>query len=60
MGAAPRPVQPRYEPDAWTAAIDLDRSPLAVDLQRVLELAAEQAPARILQTLRAVATAQGT
>ena len=43
----------RYEPAAWTAAIDLDASPLAVDLQALLDIAAEQAPARILDSLKA-------
>ena len=31
----------------------LDASPLAVDLQTVLDIAAEQAPARILDSLKA-------
>lgn len=43
----------RYEPAAWTAAIDLDASELAVGLERVLDVAAERVPARILQSLRA-------
>ena len=43
----------RYEPAAWITAIDLDASPLAVDLQAVLDIAAEQAPARILDSLKA-------
>lgn len=42
----------RYEPDLWTNAIDLDASPLAVDLQTVLDIAADQAPARILESLK--------
>lgn len=28
----------RYEPGAWTVALDLDRSELAVGLERVLDL----------------------
>jgi hypothetical protein len=43
----------RYEPDDWTAAIDLDASPLAADLRAVLDIAAEQVPARILESLKA-------
>ena len=43
----------RYEPAAWTGAINLDASPLAVDLQAVLDIAAERAPARILDGLKA-------
>jgi len=43
----------RYEPAAWTAAIDLDASELAVGLERVLDVATERVPARILATLRA-------
>lgn len=38
---------------AWTAAIDLDASPLAVDLQTVLDIVAEEAPARMLESLTA-------
>lgn len=42
----------RYEPGMWTAAIDLDNSELAVSLERVLDLAAERVPKRILDALR--------
>jgi hypothetical protein len=41
----------RYEPAAWTAAIDLDTSELAVSLERVLDLAAHKVPERILEAL---------
>jgi YaaC-like protein len=41
----------RYHPAAWTAAIDLDASDLAVSLERVLDVAKERVPARILQSL---------
>ena len=43
----------RYEPTAWTAATDLDSSPLAVDLRAVLDIAAERVPARIVESLKA-------
>jgi hypothetical protein len=43
----------RYEPDDWTAAIDLDASPLAADLREVLDIAAKRVPARILESLKA-------
>jgi len=43
----------RYEPAAWTSAIDLDASPLAVSLERVLDIAAERVPLRIHQALAA-------
>jgi hypothetical protein len=42
----------RYEPATWTAAVDLDTSPLAVDLHAVLDIAAERVPARILDSLK--------
>jgi hypothetical protein len=42
----------RYEPAAWTAAIDLDGSDLAVSFERVLDVAGERVPIRILQSLR--------
>ena len=41
----------RYEPAAWTAAIDLDASELAVSLERVLDIAEEKVPKRILQSM---------
>lgn len=41
----------RYESAAWTAAIDLDASDLAVGLERVLDIAAERVPQRILTSL---------
>ena len=41
----------RYEPAAWTAAIDLDASDPAVSLERVLDIAAERVPKRILTSL---------
>lgn len=44
----------RYEPDVWTAAIDPDSSELAVSLERVLDVAAEQVPVRVLQGLRSI------
>lgn len=43
----------RYEPAAWTGAIDLDASPLAVSLERVLDLAAGRVPFRVHQALTA-------
>ena len=43
----------RYEPAAWTAAVDLDASPIAADLRAVLDTAAERVPARILESLKA-------
>jgi hypothetical protein len=49
----------RYEPVAWTTAIDLDASPLAVHLQAVLDIAAEWAPARILESLKAAQEPNG-
>ncbi|WP_409497004.1 YaaC family protein [Amycolatopsis sp. cmx-11-12] len=42
----------RYEPAAWSAAIDLDASELAVPLEQVLEIAEDRLPARILESLR--------
>lgn len=42
----------RYEPAAWTLAVDLDVSTLAVGLERVLDVAAERVPMRILDGLR--------
>jgi hypothetical protein len=42
----------RYEPAAWTAAIDPDASELAVSLERVLDVASERVPVRILQSLQ--------
>lgn len=41
----------RYEPACWTAAIDLNSSELAVNLERVLDIAAEKVPQRILEHL---------
>lgn len=49
----------RYEPAAWTTAIDLDASPLAVHLQALLDIAAEWAPARILESLNAAQEPNG-
>jgi hypothetical protein len=43
----------RYEPDDWTAAIDLDASLGAAALRAVLDIAAERVPARILSSLTA-------
>jgi hypothetical protein len=43
----------RYESAAWTAAIDLDASPLAADLRTLLDIAADRVPARILDSLHA-------
>ena len=43
----------RYEPATWTAALDLDRSEIAVGLERVLDLAEEHVPKRVLRELRA-------
>jgi hypothetical protein len=42
----------RYEPAAWTAAIDVDTSELAVSLERVLDIASERVPMRILRGLQ--------
>lgn len=42
----------RYHPAAWTRAVDVDSSVLAVPLQQVLDMAAERVPARILTSLR--------
>jgi hypothetical protein len=42
----------RYEPAAWAAAIDLDSSELAVSLERVLDVASERVPMRILRSLQ--------
>jgi hypothetical protein len=41
----------RYEPAAWTAALDLDRSELAAGLEGVLDLAAVRVPERVLDSL---------
>ncbi|MGH9893537.1 MAG: YaaC family protein [bacterium] len=41
----------RYEPGGWTAAIDPDASELAVSLERLLNVAAESVPMRILEVL---------
>jgi hypothetical protein len=41
----------RYRPAAWTAAIDLDQSALAVSLERVLDVATARLPWRIFQAL---------
>jgi hypothetical protein len=43
----------RYEPAAWTGAIDLSSSVLAVSLERVLDIAEERVPIRILDALQA-------
>ncbi|MEA2642730.1 MAG: hypothetical protein QOF51_4124 [Chloroflexota bacterium] len=45
----------RYEPAAWTAAIDPSSSVLAVGLERVLNLAEAHMPARVLAALREAA-----
>jgi len=37
----------RYESAVWTAAIDLDASPLASDLRTMLDIAADRVPARM-------------
>jgi YaaC-like protein len=42
----------RYEPAAWTAAIDPSTSRLAVSLERALDLAETEVPNRILSALR--------
>ncbi|MFI5590149.1 YaaC family protein [Amycolatopsis sp. NPDC051758] len=42
----------RYEPAAWSEAVDLDRSEMAVPLEQVLDIAEERLPARILTSLR--------
>ena len=42
----------RYYPAAWTEAIDLDSSELAVSLERVLDIARERVPMRILRALK--------
>lgn len=42
----------RYYPAAWAEAINVDGSTLAVPLQRVLNVAAEQVPVRVLAALR--------
>ena len=42
----------RYEPAAWTAAIDPSTSPLAVALERVMDIAQEQIPKRVLTAVR--------
>jgi hypothetical protein len=69
-GAAPHPLMlwwalllglssfARYEPAAWTAAIDPSTSALAVGLERVLDIAQERVPARVLAALLDVATEQ--
>jgi len=41
----------RYEPATWTKAIDLDKSDLAVSLERVLDVARQRLPGRILEGL---------
>lgn len=41
----------RYDPARWTAAIDLDASDLAVSFERVLDIAEQRVPARILEAL---------
>lgn len=41
----------RYHPAIWTAAIDRDSSELAVPLERVLDVAQERVPKRILESL---------
>ncbi len=43
---------PRYEPDLWTEALDLDRSELAVPLERLLDVAQQRVPQRLLAALR--------
>ncbi|GIG93310.1 YaaC family protein [Plantactinospora endophytica] len=43
----------RYEPASWTSAIDLDTSPAAVSLERVLDVATERLPHRVHEALRA-------
>jgi hypothetical protein len=43
----------RYEPAAWTAAIDPSSSVLAVSLERVLDIAEDKVPSRILDALQA-------
>jgi hypothetical protein len=42
----------RYEPGIWTSAIDPDTSQLAVSLERVLDVASERVPKRILAHLQ--------
>jgi hypothetical protein len=41
----------RYEPAAWTSAINLDGSTLAVSLERVLDIAEDRVPQRVLESL---------
>jgi hypothetical protein len=41
----------RYEPAAWTRALDLDQSELAVGLERVLDFADEWVAKRLLSEL---------
>ncbi|MFJ4099895.1 YaaC family protein [Amycolatopsis japonica] len=43
----------RYEPAAWSAAVNLDGSELAVPLEQVLDTAEERLPQRILAALTA-------
>jgi hypothetical protein len=42
----------RYHPVAWTRAVDLDVSTLAVPLQQILDVAAVKIPQRVLTALR--------
>jgi hypothetical protein len=42
----------RYHPAPWVAALDLDRSEVAVRLEQVLDIAAERVPERLLAALR--------
>lgn len=42
----------RYHPAAWTSAVDLDKSVEAAPLREVLDVAAAQVPARVLDALR--------
>jgi hypothetical protein len=41
----------RYHPAAWTATVDLDTSTLAAPLRRMLDVAVEQLPVRVLAAL---------
>jgi hypothetical protein len=41
----------RYEPAAWRAALDVDRSSVAVLLEQVLDVAHEQLPELLLAAL---------
>jgi hypothetical protein len=50
----------RYYPAAWTNAIDLGGSELAVGLERLLDAAERQVPIRILDELKGLGTTIST